>query len=138
MFFPSDDTRFAIVLNKENPDEKHFMVYDVKRANFVRKVQKKTNYDEAACVNSSATLLTFVEGLDLSVKSIRLPNSSVLGDTLRPRFVRADAKLNPGIACQNKQIFKDKLYRELHAYHLFKEDAIRAEKMVGLTEEQNV
>ena len=38
MFFPSDDTRFAIVLNKENPDEKHFMVYDVKRANFVRKV----------------------------------------------------------------------------------------------------
>ena len=38
MFFPSDDTRFAIVLNRENPDEKHFMVYDVKRANFVRKV----------------------------------------------------------------------------------------------------
>jgi len=26
----------------------------------------------------------------------------------------------------------------LHAYHLFKEDAIRAEKMVGLNEEQNV
>ena len=26
----------------------------------------------------------------------------------------------------------------MHAYHLFKEDAIRAEKMVGLNEEQNV
>lgn len=99
VFFPSDDTRFAIVLNRKNEDEKHFMVYDVKRDNFVRKVSKKTNYDEAACVNSSATLLTFVEGMDLSVRSIRLPNSSVLGDTLRPRFVRADAKLNPGIAC---------------------------------------
>lgn len=138
VFFPSDDTRFAIVLNRQDKDEKHFMVYDVKRDNFVRKVQKKTNYDEAACVNASATLLTFVEGLDLVVRSIRLPNSAILGDTLRPRFVRADTKLNPGIACQNKQIFKDKLYRELHAYHLFKEDAIRAEKMVGLTEEQNV
>ena len=99
VFFPSDDTRFAVVLNRKNEDEKHFMVYDVKRDNFVRKVSKKTNYDEAACVNSSATLLTFVEGMDLSVRSIRLPNSSVLGDTLRPRFVRADAKLNPGIAC---------------------------------------
>ena len=87
------------MLNKQDVDEKHFMVYDVKRDNFVRRVAKKTNYDEAACVNSSATLLTFVEGMDLSVRSIRLPNSSVLGDTLRPRFVRADAKLNPGIAC---------------------------------------
>ena len=72
------------------------MVYDVKRDNFVRRVAKKTNYDEAACVNSSATLLTYVEGLDLSVRSIRLPNSAPLIDTLRPRYVIADSKLNPG------------------------------------------
>ena len=72
------------------------------------------------------------------MRSIRLPNSAVLIDTLRPRYIIAESKLNPGQACQNKQIFKDKLYRELHAYHLFKEDAIRAEKMVGLNEEQNV
>ena len=26
----------------------------------------------------------------------------------------------------------------MHAYHLFKDDAVRAEKMVGLNEEQNV
>ena len=71
------------------------MVYDVKRDNFVRRVSKKTNYDEAAACNSSATLLTFVEGLDLSVRSIGLPNSSVLIDTLRPRYVIADTKLNP-------------------------------------------
>ena len=66
------------------------MIYDVKRDNFVRRVSKKTNYDEAAATNSSATLLTFVEGMDLSVRSIRLPNSSVLIDTLRPRYVIAD------------------------------------------------
>ena len=96
VFFPSEDTRFAIVLNKQDPDEKHFMVYDVKRDNFVRRVSKKTNYDEAACVNSSAVLLTFVEGLDLTVKSIRLPNSACLIDTLRPRYITADSKLNPG------------------------------------------
>lgn len=111
------------------------MVYDVKRDNFIRRVAKKTNYDEAAAINSSATLLTFVEGPDLSIRSIRLPNSKVLVDALRPRYIIADNKLNPAVACQNKQQFKDKLYRELHAYHLFKEDAIRAEKMVGLTEE---
>ena len=114
------------------------MIYDVKRDNFVRRVAKKTNYDEAAAINSNATLLTFVEGVDLQVRSIRLPNSSVLIDTLRPRYIVAESKLNPGQACQNKQIFKDKVYRELHAYHLFKEDPVRAEKMVGLNEEQNV
>ena len=113
------------------------MVYDVQRDNFVRRVTKMTTH-EAACVNSSATLLTFVDGAEISVRSIRLPNSKVLVNTLRPRYLVAENKLNPGQACQNKQIFKDKLYRELHAYHLFKEDAIRAEKMVGLTEEQNV
>ena len=41
------------------------MIYDVKRDNFVRRVAKKTNYDEAAAINSNATLLTFVEGVDL-------------------------------------------------------------------------
>ena len=38
VFFPSEDSRFAIVLNKQDLDEKHFMVYDVKRDNFVRRV----------------------------------------------------------------------------------------------------
>ena len=80
VFFPSDDTRFAIVLNRQDMDEKHFMVYDVKRDHFIRRVAKKTNYDEAAAVNSQATLLTFVEGLDLTVRSMRLPNSAVLID----------------------------------------------------------
>ena len=71
------------------------MIYDVKRDNFVRRVSKKTNYDEAVATNSSATLLTYVEGMDLSVRSIRLPNSSVLVNTLRPRYCIADDKLNP-------------------------------------------
>ena len=86
-------------MNKEDEDEKHFMIYDVKRDNFVRRVAKKTNYDEAAAINSNATLLTFVEGVDLQVRSIRLPNSSVLIDTLRPRYIVAENKLNPGQAC---------------------------------------
>ena len=125
-------------MNKEDLDEKYFMVYDVKRDNYVRRVAKKTNDDEAVCVNSSATLLTFVEGLEISVRSIRLPNAGVLIDCLRPRYIVAESKLNPGQACLNKQVYKDKLYRELHTYHMFKEDPAKAEKTAGLTEEQNV
>lgn len=102
VFFPSEDTRFAVVLNRQDRDEKHFMVYDVKRDNFIRRIAKKTNYDEAAAINSNATLLTFVEGMEMNVRSIRLPNSAVLIDTLRPRYLIAESKLNPGQACQNK------------------------------------
>ncbi len=72
------------------------MVYDVKRDNFIKRVAKKTNYDEACCINSNATLLTYVEGSELSVRSIRLPNSSILIDQLRPRYIVAESKLNPG------------------------------------------
>ena len=71
------------------------------------------------------------------VKSIRVPNSSDLVDRLRPRFDVAAHKLNPAQASLNRQAYKDKVYRELHAYHVFKEDPL-AHKHLGLSEEQNI
>ena len=68
------------------------------------------------------------------VRSIRIPNNATLIDNLRPRIAVAECKLNPAESAMNRQTYKDKLYRELHAYHMFKENPV-AEKALGLTEE---
>jgi hypothetical protein len=94
--------------------------------------------EEAFAVDMTAKIITYGESDQLVVKSIRLPNSEKLIDELRPRFAVAKMKLNPAVASENKQQFKDKLYRELHAYHYFKADPDRAERQMGLNEEQNI
>ena len=84
-----------------------------------------------------ANILAFIENDEISVRSIRMPNNATLIDNLRPRIAVAESKLNPAQSALNRQNYKDKLYRELHAYHMFKENPV-ADKHLGLTEEQNV
>ena len=136
IFFPNDDMRLVVVFSKEDRTQMHYKIYDNLRNEFIRRVAKKTNFDEATAINSPGTLIAFVEGPDISVHSIRMPNNATLIDNLRPRIAVAENKLNPAQATLNRQTYKDKLYRELHAYHMFKENPL-AEKTLGITEEQN-
>ena len=83
-------------------------------------------------------VIAYCENETLYIKLVRLPNSSALADVLRPRYHVAKMKTNPAIASENKQIFRDKLYNMLHAYHFFKDFPERAERETGMTEEQNI
>ena len=93
--------------------------------------------DEVVAINHTANYLAFVEDTEITVHSVRMPNNATLIDNLRPRIAVAECKLNPAQLALNRQTYKDKLYRELHAYHIFKDNPL-AEKSLGLTEEQNV
>ena len=126
--------RFVVVFNKEDAKQKHYRVYDNLRNEYIRKVAKRTMFDEAAAVVNTANVIAFIEDADISIRSIRMPNNATLIDNLRPRIAVAESKLNPAQACLNRQNYKDKLYRELHAYHMFKDNPL-AEKTLGLTEE---
>ena len=137
LLFPSEDKRLVVVSVQEDPAEKHYMVYDLHRAAYIRKIEKKLMTDDAATVNTNGTILAFLEDETIRVRTIRVPNSTALVDQLRPRFAIAETKVNPAQACMNRQSYKDKVYRELHAYHLFKEDPL-AEKQLGIGEEENV
>lgn len=122
VFMPCDEKRIVVVLNNGDSENLFYQVYDGLRNDLTRRVAKLSNYDTATAVTPDGFQICFIEGEHLVVRSIRVPNSSVLVDKLRPRFAKAETKLNPASAGLNRQTFKDKLYRELHAYHLFKEN----------------
>lgn len=82
----------------------------------------------------NASLLAFIEDSEIVLRSIRMPSNATLIDNLRPRIAVAESKLNPAQSALNRQNYKDKLYRELHAYHMFKDNPL-AQKTLGLTEE---
>ena len=137
LHFPYLDQRLVVVSVQEDPTNKHYMVYDINRENYIRKVDKRIMADDAVAVNSTGQVMAFIEEEDITIRVIRVPNSSILVDRLRPRFNVAESKMNPAQASSNRQTFKDKIYRELHTYHMFKEDPL-VEKTLGISEEQNV
>jgi hypothetical protein len=126
--FPEADSNTVAVLKKEAPDEKHILIFDIKRNTYIRKISKKDMDSEAFALDGTGRILAQVDGHDLTLKSVRLPNNAALMDCFRPRYAIAEKKLNPAQASDAKQSFKDKIYRDLHTYHMFKADALKAEK----------
>ena len=91
-------------------------------------------HQDPTAVDNLGSTLIFIEDDELIIRSIRMPNNATLMDNLRPRIAVAESKLNPALQAMNRQTYKDKLFRELHAYHMFKENA-RADKALKLTEQ---
>jgi len=87
--------RLVTIYNKEDKANKFYRVYDNLRNEYIRKVAKKTQFDEAASMLNSANILAYIESDEISVRSIRMPNNATLIDNLRPRIAQAESKLNP-------------------------------------------
>ena len=138
MNFPSQEQNTVAVLNKEDPGHKFFTIFDVRRNGYFRRINKQYADSDAFAVDTTAKMLAFIDGDSLIIQSIRIPNSITLIDTLRPRYQKAEQKLAPASASENKQFFSDKLYRDLYSYHMFKSDPLKAEKQSGVTEEINI
>jgi len=134
----SQDWNTVAVLNRQIATEKFITIFDVKRDGFFRRVTKKEMKTEAFNISGAGTQIMYIEGDELLIRSCRIPRCSLLIDQLRPRYCVAEKKLNPAQAAENKQFYKDKLYRDLHTYHMFKVDHAKAEKTSGVTEEINL
>lgn len=138
--FPQSTTDWntVAVLNKADAEEKFLCIYDVKRDGYFRRLTKKDSKSEAFSITSQGRQVCYIDGDNVVIRSCRIPNCPLLVDQLRPRYCVAEKKLNPAQAAENKQFYKDKLYRDLHTYHMFKVDHAKAEKTSGVTEEINI
>jgi len=44
--------RLVVLFSKEDRQSKHYKIYDNLRNEFIRRVAKKTNFDEATAINN--------------------------------------------------------------------------------------
>lgn len=100
--FPETDSNTVAVLKKEVPDEKHILIFDIKRNTYIRKIAKKEMASEAFALDSTGRILAQADGQDLTLRLVRLPNNAALMDCFRPRYAIAEKKLNPAQASDTK------------------------------------
>lgn len=75
-----------VLLNREIPGEHHFLVYDLLRNDYTRRVGKSNQEDKAFTTDENGTLLIHVEGDSIYFDMIKMPNSAALTDILKPRY----------------------------------------------------
>jgi len=75
-----------VVLNKKDTTEKHFLIYELLRNDYTRRVQKRSMEDEAFAVDDQCNILVHVEGDTIYFDLIKMPNSLELTNILRPRY----------------------------------------------------
>ena len=126
-----------VVLNRENPEDKFFLVFDIRRNCFTRRIAKQTLDDEAFAIDCTGKTLAYIEGDSLHLRQCRLPNSAALNKVLRPRYSFDKESMTCAEQVENKLAFKDVIYRDMLFYHMFKADIRKAEKLSCMTEEQN-
>lgn len=67
-----------VVLNKEDRDNKFFLIFDIRRNAYIRRFQKKDLDQEAFAIDHTGRILAFTEDDCLHLKLCRLPNSKTL------------------------------------------------------------
>ena len=133
-----NDVTTLVVLNRENVKENYFLVYDIRRNCFTRKISKKCMTDQAFCVDHTGRILCYVDDDTIYLKMCKVPNSASLNDELRPRHKLQKKQMTCTELCESKVAFKDRIYKDMFIYHMFKKDMRRAEQESGIFEEQNM
>lgn len=117
--FPEEESNTVCVLKREDPSDKYLLVFDIRRNGYFRRLTKNNMDCDAFAIDSTGQMVAYLDGPEIRIRLARIPNSSILIDCLRPRYQVAHLKVPPSLASEQKQVFKDKLYRDLHTYHTY-------------------
>ena len=69
-------------------------------------------------MSANAQWLVRAEGKDLEFKVALLPEDESVMKVLKMQY-KSTSQDNYGNACDKKQTFKDRIYRDLHVYHMY-------------------
>ena len=119
---PTHNPRYVGFLNKVLKDEHFFKIYDTELGHFCRRFTHKEQADNAFCMSANGQWFCRVEGKDLEFKVAHLPNFEEVHAQLRMQY-KSGTQDNYSNACDKKQSFKDRIYRDLHVYHMYEEQA---------------
>lgn len=108
-------------MNRINKDDKFFQVFDTNRNCLVRKHTHKCQDDDAFCISANGKWLCRVENDAIEFKSVHLPNHPSITEQLKMTY-KSGTLDSYGDKCDRKQTFKDRIYRDLHVYHMYEEE----------------
>lgn len=117
---PSENNRYVGFLNRILKDEHFFQIYDIQLGHCVRRFTHEHKHNSAFCLSADAQWMCRVEDKDLEFKVAHLPQDESVSATLRMQY-KSSTQDNYGNACDKKQTFRDRIYRDLHVYHMYEE-----------------
>lgn len=137
---PAQNDRYVAFFNRVLKDEKYFQVFDTYLGHPVRKYTHKCQDDFAFSISADAKWLCSVENDRLTFQVVRMPENKSIKDQFKMQY-KSGTLQNYGDACDKKQTFKDRIYRDLHVFHMYEEETDQkiVEKMSnGVTRKQNM
>ena len=136
--FPSEDKRYVAFLSRVQVEDKYFRIFDLKMNHWRRRIGHKFMDDEAFAISHDCQWLVRIEGPEIEFKAVLVPDDEDLQKEMSIRY-KSKTEDSYGDKCDKKQTFKDRIYRDLHVYHMYQEDPLIAAKMSnGVTKKQNM
>lgn len=133
--FPSSDARYVAFLSRVSAEDKYFRIFDLQQNHWRRKISHVNMENEAFDISHDAKWFVRVEKDMIQFKAVLVPADDDLQKDLWIRY-KSKTEDSYGDMCDKKQTFKDRIYRDLHIYHMYQEDPKIAEKMSnGVTKE---
>lgn len=137
---PIANSRYVATLNRVEPGNKFYQIYDTRRGCHVRKHTNKHQDDEAFCISPDAEWLCRVEDEDIEFKAVSFPDHQSILEQLKMTY-KSGTLDSYGDKCDKKQTFKDRIYRDLHVFHMYeeeKDEAIVHKMSNGVTKKLNM
>lgn len=116
--FPSENKRYVAFLSRVSAEDKYFRIFDLQANHWRRKISHINMDDEAFDISHDASWIVRVENHELQFKAVLVPEDPDLLKEMSIKY-KSTTEDSYGDACDKKQTFKDRIYRDLHIYHMY-------------------